>query len=69
MIREEVSLQGLTGMEAYNGKEGWQVQPFAGRKEPERTSAEDYARHLLHRYGKGSDDALVLVARYLGGGS
>src|SRR5256885_9407723 len=39
--REEVSLQGLTGIAAYDGKEGWQVQPFQGRKEPEHSSAED----------------------------
>src|SRR6266478_9018728 len=41
MIREEASLQGLTGVSAYDGKEGWQVQPFQGRKEPERSSADD----------------------------
>src|SRR5229473_1085052 len=46
MIREEASLQGLTGVSAYDGKEGWQVQPFQGRKEPERTSADD-AKSLI----------------------
>jgi hypothetical protein len=33
---------------------------------PERASAQDYARHLLDRYAKRDDDALVLVVRYLG---
>src|SRR5262252_8753190 len=41
MLREDASLQGLTGISAYDGKEGWQVQPFQGRKEPERSSADD----------------------------
>jgi photosystem II stability/assembly factor-like uncharacterized protein len=41
MIREDVTLQGLTAVSAYDGKEGWQVQPFEGRKDPERTSADD----------------------------
>jgi len=41
MLREDASLQGLTGISAYDGKEGWQVQPFQGRKEPERASADD----------------------------
>src|SRR5262249_10092622 len=26
MLREDASLQGLTGISAYDGKEGWQVQ-------------------------------------------
>ena len=28
-------------IEAYNGKEGWKVSPFFGRKDPERMSADD----------------------------
>src|SRR5215472_17500350 len=40
MLREEVTLQGLTAISAYDGKEGWQVQPFGGRKEPERSSVD-----------------------------
>lgn len=34
---------------------------------PLETSAQGYARHLLDQYGEDSDDALVLVVRYLGG--
>ncbi|MFL5357294.1 hypothetical protein [Archangium sp.] len=41
MRRTEVSLQGLTAVTAYDGKEAWQIQPFQGRKEPERLSADD----------------------------
>src|SRR5437016_8003472 len=40
-IRTEASLQGMTQIEAYNGKEGWKVSPFFGRKDPERMSADD----------------------------
>ena len=27
-VRQESSLQGLTSVQAYDGKEGWQIQPF-----------------------------------------
>lgn len=40
-IRDEASLQGLTQVESYDGKEGWKIDPFEGRKDPERTSADD----------------------------
>src|SRR5213078_1968920 len=40
-VRTEASLQGMTQIEAYDGKEGWTVSPFFGRKDPERMSADD----------------------------
>lgn len=40
-VKEESSLQGLTQVESYDGKEGWRIDPFGGRKDPERTSADD----------------------------
>jgi outer membrane lipoprotein-sorting protein len=40
-VRIEASQQGMTGIAAYDGKEGWRVSPFAGRKDPERMSADD----------------------------
>src|SRR5881296_3328677 len=40
-VRTEVSLQGMTQIEAYDDKEGWKVSPFFGRKDPERMSADD----------------------------
>ncbi|MCE3002807.1 MAG: hypothetical protein LW860_08940 [Xanthomonadaceae bacterium] len=39
--RSEVSLQGLTAITAFDGKEGWNISPFQGRRDPERMSAED----------------------------
>jgi hypothetical protein len=38
--REEVTVQGLTAIEAYDGKDGWKVQPFEGRKDAEKVSAD-----------------------------
>jgi hypothetical protein len=40
-IRYEVQLQGLTRVEAFDGKQAWQINPFQGRKDPERLSADD----------------------------
>jgi len=41
MFRGEVGLQGLTSVGAYDGSVGWQVQPFGGRLDPEKLSADD----------------------------
>jgi hypothetical protein len=43
--RQDVTLQGLTAIQAYDGHEAWQVQPFSGRKDPSRMS-EDEARAM-----------------------
>jgi hypothetical protein len=40
-VRQEVSLQGMTAVQAWDGKEGWQIQPFQGRKDPERLSKDE----------------------------
>jgi hypothetical protein len=40
-VRIEASLQGMTQIQAYDGKEGWKVSPFFGRKDPEKMSADD----------------------------
>ena len=40
-VRNEVSLQGLTQIAAYDGKQGWRVSPFSGRKDPERMATDD----------------------------
>ena len=39
--RQEVTLQGLTQIQAYDGHEAWQVQPFQGRKDPSKMSADE----------------------------
>jgi hypothetical protein len=40
-VRTELVLQGMTVIQAYDGKEGWRVSPFQGRKDPEKMSADD----------------------------
>jgi negative regulator of sigma-B (phosphoserine phosphatase) len=35
---------------------------------PLEDAPQQIAEHILERYGRDTDDALVLVARYLGGG-
>ena len=39
--RTEATLQGMTAVQAFDGKDGWQISPFQGRKDPERMSADD----------------------------
>jgi hypothetical protein len=45
-VREEVTMQGMTAVNAYDGKDAWKISPFGGRKDPEKTSA-DEAKALL----------------------
>jgi hypothetical protein len=40
-VRTEATLQGMTAVQAFDGKEGWKISPFQGRKDPERMSADD----------------------------
>jgi outer membrane lipoprotein-sorting protein len=41
MARVEFTVQGLTGIQAYDGKNAWQVMPFMGKKDPELMSADE----------------------------
>jgi hypothetical protein len=40
-IRSDATVQGLTVVQAYDGTQAWQINPFQGRKDPERMSADD----------------------------
>jgi outer membrane lipoprotein-sorting protein len=40
-MRMEFTLQGMTGVQAYDGKAGWSVMPFMGKTEPEAMSNDD----------------------------
>jgi outer membrane lipoprotein-sorting protein len=40
-LRRDFTLQGMTGTMAYDGKTGWQVMPFMGKKDPEEMSADE----------------------------
>ena len=62
-LRGEATVQGLTQVQAWDGKEAWRISPFQGRKDPERLSAEDaksladgasISGQLVDYRGKGS---------------
>lgn len=40
-VRTDATIQGMTVVEAYDGKEGWKISPLQGRKDPEKISADD----------------------------
>jgi len=48
MIRSEITLQGLTAVEAFDGQESWSLSPFQGRRDAEKGSADD-ARDMAQR--------------------
>jgi len=54
-VRYEATLQGLTQVQAFDGAQAWQINPFMGRKDPEKLSADDAK-------GMGEDAADVLGA-------
>jgi hypothetical protein len=41
LVREAVSVAGMTQVQAYDGTTGWQIQPFSGRKDPELMGEDD----------------------------
>ena len=57
LMRQEATLQGLTQTQAFDGKSGWQINPFAGRKDPERLSEDDVKS--LAEAAADADGALV----------
>jgi outer membrane lipoprotein-sorting protein len=40
-VREEFIVQGMAQIQAYDGKTGWQISPFNGRKDPDLMSQDD----------------------------
>lgn len=40
-MRMEFTIQGMTGIRAYDGSNGWAVMPFMGKKDPEAMTADD----------------------------
>lgn len=44
-VRVDAALQGLTLVQAFDGKSGWRINPFEGRKDAERMS-DDEARSI-----------------------
>jgi hypothetical protein len=67
-VREEFSLQGMTGINAYDGVTGWKIDPFGGKKDPESLSEEemrsiiedsDFDEPLINYKAKGNKVELV----------
>ncbi len=54
--REDFSLQGMTGISAYDGKDGWKIEPWQGKKDAESLS-EDEMKAMLD--GADFDDSLI----------
>ena len=40
-VREEFIVQGMAQIQAYDGKTGWQISPFSGRRDPDLLSQDD----------------------------
>lgn len=41
LARLEFTVQGLTAVQAYDGKNAWEIMPFMGKKDPELMSADE----------------------------
>jgi len=61
-VRVDAALQGLTLVQAYDGKDGWRINPFEGRKDAEHMGA-DETRELAD---EGSIDGALLAAHVKG---
>ena len=46
MVRQEFSLQGMTAVNAYDGKSGWKIEPWQGKKDPEPLGEEEMKQIL-----------------------
>ncbi len=40
-VRSEFTIQGMTAITAYDGRDGWKIMPFGGKKDPEPLSEEE----------------------------
>lgn len=46
MVRQEFTIQGLVGVNAYDGTTGWKIEPWGGKKDPE-TMGEDELKSII----------------------
>lgn len=55
LARNEFRIQGMTAVSAFDGKTGWKIEPFGGKKDPESLSEDE-----LKNYADGDfDESLV----------
>ncbi len=73
LMRMEFTLQGMTGIQAFDGKVGWQLMPFSGRKDPEPMAEDalkqaqeqaDFDGPLIDAKAKGNTVELVARRRW-----
>jgi hypothetical protein len=62
-VREEITYQGMTGINAWDGKTGWKIDPFGGKKDPEPLGEDElkdiiedsvFDSQLIHYREKGN---------------
>ncbi len=46
LVREEFTMQAMTGINAYDGKTGWKIEPWGGKKDPESLGEEEMKQIL-----------------------
>lgn len=75
LVREEFSLQGMTAVNAYDGRTGWKIDPFQGKKDAEPLSEEemhgilvdaDFDEPLIDYKAKGSNAEYVGMDQFEG---
>jgi hypothetical protein len=75
LVREEFSLQGMTAINAYDGRTGWKVDPFNGKKDAEPLSEDemhgilvdaDFDEPLIDYKSKGSTAEYVGMDQFEG---
>jgi hypothetical protein len=63
LLRQNITIMGMTGMMAYDGATGWRMMPFGGRKDPELLGEDDlrglqeeadFYGHLVDYQAKGN---------------
>ena len=68
LVREEFTLQGMTAINAYDGKLGWKINPFGGKKDAESMSEDemhgilldaDFDEPLINYKAKGNKAELI----------
>jgi hypothetical protein len=68
LVRQEVTFQGMTGVTAYDGKTGWKIEPWQGKKDPEPLGEDEmkgiledsaFDGQLVHYKEKGNTIELV----------
>src|SRR5262245_40421254 len=49
LVRQDITIQGLVGTSAYDGKTGWKIQPWQGKKDAE-TMGEGELKGIIEEY-------------------